>query len=241
MLILVYFATFVLFSIIFTREVIAPASKANCDKRWRIYAGALNGLNLIVVVVAGILFGNWIESYSLLQLQGRFDTITNSLLAFLASSLLAYWYHRLVHKSDRLWRWVHQLHHSPTRIEALTAFYVHPVDALLATLVNAFVAYFVLGVGPASAALALFYVTVFNLVAHADVQSPRWLGFLLQRPEMHRVHHERDVHASNYGLPLWDLLFGTWRNPEKGPEECGFADDKERLVAQMLLLKDVDG
>ena len=53
--------------------------------------------------------------------------------------------------------------------------------------------------------------------------------------------HERGAHANNYGLPLWDLLFGTWRNPEVAPAQCGFGDDKERLIGQMLLLRDVDG
>ena len=241
MLILVYFATFALFSVIFTREVIGPASRAACDKRWRLYAGALNALNLIVVVVAGRLFDGWIADYSVLSVSGRLDIFTSSLVAFLLSSLIAYGYHRLVHHSDRLWRWTHQLHHSPSRIEALTAFYVHPFDALLATLLNAFVSYVILGVGPAAAALALLYVTIFNLIAHADVRSPWWLGLFIQRPEMHRVHHERGVHANNYGLPIWDMIFGTWRNPRVGPTECGFTDDKERMVAQMLMLKDVDG
>ena len=241
MLFVVYFATFALFSVIFTREVIAPASGASCDKRWRLYAGFLNGLNLVVVVAAGGLFDGWIRGNSLMALDGRLDVVSTGLVTFLVASFVAYWHHRLIHRSDRLWRWVHQLHHSPSRIEALTAFYIHPFDGLLAALLNAVVAYVVLGVGPAAAALALLMVTAFNLVAHADLRTPWWLGFIVQRPEMHRVHHERGVPANNYGLPLWDILFGTWRNPRTAPVQCGFAEDKERLIGQMLLLKDVDG
>lgn len=241
MLFAAYFITFAVFSVIFTREVIAPASGASCDKRWRIYAGALNAANLVAVVAAGFLFETWIDGHSLLHLRDVVDPFTGSVLTFLAASFVAYGWHRAVHKSDRLWRRVHQLHHSPARIEALTAFYIHPFDALSASLLNAFVAYVVLGVDGVSAALALIYVTLFNLIAHADLRSPWWLGFIVQRPEMHRVHHQRGVHAGNYGLPLWDLVFGTWRNPHVGPAECGFADDKERLIGQMLMLKDVKG
>lgn len=241
MLLLVYFATFAIFSVIFTREVIAPASGASCDRRWRIYAGGLNAANLVVVVSAGFLFRSWIDGYSLLKLGDRLGVGWGSAAAFLCSSLVAYGYHRAVHRSDRLWRWVHQLHHSPTRIEALTAFYVHPFDALLASLLNALVAYVVLGVHAPAAGLALLYVTLFNLIAHADLRTPRWLGFFVQRPEMHRLHHERGVHASNYGLPIIDMMFGTWRNPGTVDVECGFPDDKERLIGQMLMLKDVDG
>ena len=241
MLLLVYFATFAIFSFIFTREVIAPASGASCDKRWRLYAGGLNVANLVVVVSAGFLFRGWIDGHSLLALGDRLGVGWGSLATFLCASLVAYGYHRAVHRSDRLWRCVHQLHHSPTRIEALTAFYVHPFDALLASLLNAFVAYVVLGVHAPAEGLALLYVTLFNLIAHADLRTPRWLGFFVQRPEMHRLHHERGVHASNYGLPIIDMMFGTWRNPGIVDVECGFPDDKERLIGQMLMLKDVDG
>lgn len=241
MLFVVYFVTLIAFSVIFTREVIGPASRASCDKRWRLYAGALNALNLVAVVTAGFLFERWISGHSVLNLAETMDPVSASLVTFLVSSLVAYGYHRAIHRSDRLWRWVHQLHHSPTRIESLTAFYIHPFDGLLAVLLNAAVAYVLLGVSGVSAGLALIYVTLFNLLAHADLRSPWWLGFFVQRPEMHRIHHQRGVHANNYGLPLWDLVFGTWRNPRSGQVDCGFRDDKERLIGQMLMLKDVDG
>lgn len=241
MLFAVYFVTFAVFVVIFTREVIAPASGATCDKRWRLYAGALNAANLVAVVAAGVLFSTWIGRHSLLNLGETMDPVSGGLLTFLVSSFLAYWWHRAMHRSDRLWRWLHQLHHSPTRIEALTAFYVHPFDALAASLLNAAVAYLVLGVGGLAAGIALLLVTLFNLVAHADMRTPRWLGVITQWPEMHRFHHQRGVHAGNNGLPVWDMLFGTWRNPEVGPAACGFADDKERLVGQMLMLRDIGG
>ena len=241
MLLALYFVGLTAFTIIFTREVIAPASRASCDKRWRLFAGSLNLANGLAVVLAGFLFSSWIEGRSIFRLSDRLDVVSASLLTFLVSSFVAYWWHRAIHRSDRLWRWVHQLHHSPVRIEALTAFYVHPFDALLAALLNAIVAYVVLGVDGFAAGLSLTYVTLFNLVAHADLKTPWWLGLFTQRPEMHRIHHQRGVHADNYGLPLWDMMFGTWRNPRSGWVECGFPDDKERLIGQMLALKDVDG
>jgi sterol desaturase/sphingolipid hydroxylase (fatty acid hydroxylase superfamily) len=241
MALLVYFITFAAFVVIFTREVVAPASGASCDKRWRLYAGGLNAANLGVVVAAGFLFEGWISGSSLLGLSGRLDVVSGAILTFLVSSFVAYWWHRLIHKSDRLWRWTHQLHHSPSRIEALTAFYVHPFDALAATLLNALVAYVILGVGGLSAGLSLVGVTLFNLVAHADQRTPWWMGVFIQRPEMHRLHHERGAHRGNYGLPLWDLIFGTWRNPREGQVECGFAPEKEAQIGPMLMCRDVDG
>ncbi|WP_240456904.1 sterol desaturase family protein [Acidovorax sp. 1608163] len=54
-----------------------------------------------------------------------------------------------------------------------------------------------------------------GLFLHSDLRAPQWRGYFVQRPEMHTVHHEIDHHAQNYGLPLWDLLFGTWTNPKE--------------------------
>jgi sterol desaturase/sphingolipid hydroxylase (fatty acid hydroxylase superfamily) len=49
---------------------------------------------------------------------------------------------------------------------------------------------------------------------HANLRTPRWLGYIIQRPESHGIHHERGLHAFNYAdLPLWDMVFGTFRNP----------------------------
>ncbi|MFT6462152.1 MAG: sterol desaturase/sphingolipid hydroxylase (fatty acid hydroxylase superfamily) [Maricaulis maris] len=238
---LVYLFTAALFTLIFTREVIAPASGASCDKRWRIFAGSLNLANLAVVLGAGWLFNGWIGRHALLPLPDSVPALVQSLIIFLAASLLAYGWHRLTHTSDTLWRCVHQLHHSPSRIEALTAFYVHPIDSFLATLLNAVVAYWIFGASPLVASLVLALVSVFNLVAHADLKTPWWLGLFLQRPEMHRLHHERHSHRSNYGLPLWDMVFGTWRNPRLGTVECGFSADREFKVREMLLMQDVGG
>ena len=34
------------------------------------------------------------------------------------------------------------------------------------------------------------------------------------RPEAHCIHHQRGVHAYNYGnIPLWDVVFGTLPQP----------------------------
>lgn len=237
-----YFVAFGLFVLLFTREVIAPASGATCDKRWRIYAGAINASNIVVVVGAGYLFSGWIAEHSLLTLPASSGPLGNSLIIFLVASFCAYWWHRLTHASKVLWRMVHQLHHSPARVEALTAFYLHPLDSFLAAMLNALIAYFVLGATGLEAGLALAYTVVFNLVAHADIKTPWALGLVLQRPEMHRQHHESGQHKNNYGLPLWDMLFGTWRNPrERALIACGFAADKEVRIGDMLLMRDIEG
>lgn len=37
-------------------------------------------------------------------------------------------------------------------------------------------------------------------------------------PEIHCVHHQEGLHSYNFsGLPVWDMLFGTFRNPREHP------------------------
>ncbi|PWE17381.1 fatty acid hydroxylase [Marinicauda salina] len=238
-MVFVYLLTFGLFVLLFTREVIAPASGASCDKRWRLFAGAINILNIVVVLTAGVIFSGWIDANSLVTLPPRFGVIGTSFAVFLTAGFVTYWWHRLMHASDTIWRMVHQLHHSPSRVETLTAFYVHPLDSFAAAFLNAVVAYWILGASAWATGLAFFYVSVFNLIAHADMRTPYWLGFFLQRPEMHRIHHERGAHRNNYGLPIFDMLFGTWCNPTGAPVACGFSEPNEYRVRDMLLMRDV--
>jgi sterol desaturase/sphingolipid hydroxylase (fatty acid hydroxylase superfamily) len=48
------------------------------------------------------------------------------------------------------------------------------------------------------------------------------------------------VHAYNYAnIPLWDMLFGTFRNPPAFPERYGFWDGASAQMGAMLLGRDV--
>ncbi|WP_237715088.1 sterol desaturase family protein [Hydrocarboniphaga effusa] len=90
-----------------------------------------------------------------------------------------------------------------------------------------------------AAAWALLFAALYNLFIHADKRTPYWLGYIVARPEMHRVHHKTDFHANNYGLPLWDLMFGTWENPKERVVHCGFIGDRSSRIFDMLKLRDV--
>jgi sterol desaturase/sphingolipid hydroxylase (fatty acid hydroxylase superfamily) len=50
------------------------------------------------------------------------------------------------------------------------------------------------------------------------------------------------LHHYNYSdLPLFDLLFGTFRNPKEFVSESGFCDGASAKVAQILVFKDIAG
>lgn len=76
---------------------------------------------------------------------------------------------------------------------------------------------------------------------HANIRTPRWLGYFVQRPESHCVHPARGVHHYNYSdIPLWDILFGTFVNPHNVADlEAGFYDGASERIPAMLAFQDV--
>ena len=228
-----------LFVGLFTREVIAPASRNHCDRRWLIMATLLGAATVVVTLTLGFVMAATISANALFTTQGILPDVLVGVLGFFLTSFIFYWWHRATHYSDLLWRVFHQLHHSARRVEALTAFFAHPLDTAAAVLISGVSSYGVLGASPVAAAIALLMTGVFDLFLHSDMRTPRWLGYVIQRPEMHTVHHQREHHAQNYGLPLWDLLFGTWCNPTERHQALGFDMEKSERLTDMLLWRDV--
>jgi hypothetical protein len=146
------------------------------------------------------------------------------------------------HGSDILWRGLHQMHHSAERIDAWGAFYFHPLDMVGWTALSSLTLTVGFGLGPQAVSWFLYVTTFLGVVQHTNVRTPQWLGYLVQRPESHSVHHERDVHRHNYSdLPFWDWVFGTFRNPKDFACEAGFFPGASARLPQLLLFRDVAG
>jgi sterol desaturase/sphingolipid hydroxylase (fatty acid hydroxylase superfamily) len=143
---------------------------------------------------------------------------------------------------DFLWRWFHQMHHSAERFDTYGAFLFHPFDMLLNIAISVAVPGAILGLGAEATGLVgavSFFLAFFQ---HANIRTPRWLGWLVQRPEGHGVHHQRGVHAGNFGnLSLWDQVFGTFSNPATAPAEAGFYEGGTERMKDMLLGRDISG
>jgi sterol desaturase/sphingolipid hydroxylase (fatty acid hydroxylase superfamily) len=98
-----------------------------------------------------------------------------------------------------------------------------------------------LGLTADAAALAGAVGFFFAVFQHWNVRTPRWIGWVVQRPEAHCLHHERDVHARNFGdITWWDMIFGTYQNPESFSGEVGFAPERGRRVLAMIGFVDVN-
>jgi sterol desaturase/sphingolipid hydroxylase (fatty acid hydroxylase superfamily) len=152
-----------------------------------------------------------------------------------------YWYHRSAHRWSWLWRAGHQMHHSAESLDAFGANYLHPLDAAVFASISSLVMFPLLGLPAEAGVIAVLFLTFNAMFQHANIQTPHWLGYLIQRPESHAIHHGRDIHGFNYAdLPLWDMLFGTFLNPRKvGALECGFYKGASNRLVEMLIGKDV--
>ena len=108
------------------------------------------------------------------------------------------------------------------------------------TLVGSLSLALVVGLSPQAITIFLFASMFMAMFQHANIRTPRWLGYIVQRPESHTIHHGRGLHKFNYAdLPIFDIVFGTFRNPEGYEMETGFYDGASSRIGDMLLCKDV--
>jgi sterol desaturase/sphingolipid hydroxylase (fatty acid hydroxylase superfamily) len=207
---------------------------------WLPRAAIASLAQLVVVVLAGLTWDRALRGHSLIELGPRLGPWAGGAVAYLASTFIYYWWHRARHAYRPLWLGFHQLHHSAQRLEVITSFYKHPAEQAVNALLSSIIAYALLGLSPAGAAVYTLLSGVGEFVYHMNIRTPRWLGLFFQRPEMHRIHHEHGRHAGNYGdLPIWDMLFGTYQNPETFEGRCGFDPEREERVIEMLAFRDV--
>lgn len=202
---------------------------------WLARAAVFNGAQVGVAILGTATWDRYLPELALWSV----DTLglwPGALCGYLVITFIYYWWHRARHEVPWLWRGLHQIHHSPQRLELLTSFYKHPLEIIVNGLLSSSILYLLVGTNAAQAGLAVLLTGVAELVYHWNVKTPYWMGFLIQRPESHCVHHERDRHSSNFSdLPLWDILFGTFHNPRVAEFDCGFAGDAELDVIPMLI------
>ncbi len=206
---------------------------------WLFRALMLNAAQGTVVFLTGVTWDRWFPELRLWDLSDL-PLLPGAVIGYVFITFVYYWWHRARHEVPFLWRWFHQVHHSPQRIEIITSFYKHPLELIANGALSSFLIFAVIGLGPGAGALAVTMTGLAELFYHWNVRTPYWLGFLIQRPESHCVHHRDGWHRSNYAdLPLWDMLFGTFDNPRGDAVICGFGPAREPLLVDMLRGRDV--
>jgi sterol desaturase/sphingolipid hydroxylase (fatty acid hydroxylase superfamily) len=230
----------IIFGFCFILEHIIPGWPLPYVKTWPLRVLLINGIQLCVILLAGISWERWLASSSVLQLSAHVSPVIGGLIAYFIATFVFYWWHRWRHEYRFLWRAFHQIHHSPQRLEVITSFYKHPGEMIANSVIGSLLVYTFLGLSLEGGATYTLCTALGEFFYHTNVRTPRWVGFIFQRPEMHRIHHQYGRHKNNYGdITWWDMIFGTYENPREWRHSCGFDDDKEQQLAQMLVYRDV--
>lgn len=219
-------------------EKIWPARRYPKVKRWQLVGiGFFLLLAAMGVALPLALPLDWLASHRLLD-GSKLGVAGGVVVGYLAITFVAYWWHRFMHRTPLLWRFSHQMHHSARRLDIPSSVIFHPIDMAIFNLLPILVSVFVLGLDPMASAIIGVIGAFVSMWQHWNVRTPHFLGYFLQRPEQHNVHHQVGVHGYNYGdLSFWDLLFGTFANPREFDGEVGF--DVPAPFGKMLLGVDV--
>ena len=117
----------------------------------------------------------------------------------------------------------------------------HPLQIALNSVLSSVIVFPLLGASVEAAAWYSFCAALGEFYYHANLRTPRWTGWFLQRPEHHSIHHQLGVHHYNYGdITWWDRLFGTFEEADRFAPRCGYAGDREQRFTEMLAFQDVN-
>jgi len=223
----------------FIMERMRPGRQLPHVRGWYARAALMNLMQLALIGAGGLVWNRFFRENALLDLGGWPSPVLEGFFYWFFGTFIFYWWHRLRHAKG-FWLIFHQVHHSPSRIEVLTSFYKHPIEIAADSLIASFFIYFVFGGSALAGAWTSFFGAAGEYFYHSNIRTPQWLGWFIQRPEHHSVHHELDVHQYNFGdLTIWDRLFGTFKEAPDFVKRCGFPGNAEERLPEMLAFRDV--
>jgi sterol desaturase/sphingolipid hydroxylase (fatty acid hydroxylase superfamily) len=225
--------------IFFIMERAWPGRQLPQSEGWYFRAILVTLVQLAITLVTARLWIRIFGDLSLFHLSHWHSPLLEGFVGWLAGTFVFYWWHRLRHAKG-WWLAFHQIHHSPSRIELLTSFYKHPIEILCDAVLSAIILYPLMGCSLLGAFWYNFFAGTGEYFYHANVKTPSWLRYFIQTPELHSIHHQYNVHHYNFGdIPIWDRLFGSYKDATEFVDRCGFPAGAERELISMLAFKDV--
>lgn len=227
------------YGILILWEEIFPARKLPKVKYWRVKGLTFFFLFFFIASYLPIFIDPFLVEFQVFDLS-HLGLFTSSLIGLIVYELVIYLYHVTMHKYDFLWRTFHQLHHSAERLDAYGSLFHSPLDMVGFTLVGSVSFALLIGLPPQSITVLLFIINFLAFFQHANIKTSRWIGFIVQRPESHSIHHGKGIHKNNYAdLPLIDMVFGTFKNPKNYEKETGFFEGASSKLKDMFLFRDI--
>jgi sterol desaturase/sphingolipid hydroxylase (fatty acid hydroxylase superfamily) len=219
----------------FLAERFSPITSRSPSFRFNMrYMGLIATLNYLLSPAVGGGVAAWVS-----YLKGGWIPLPQSGISFPLSVLvllatkdfLDYWVHRAQHRYEFLWK-MHSLHHSDPSVNVTTAQRHFWLERIVFTLAVYPVVGIIFRITPALAFGFSIAVLFWSFFPHMNLRlslgrfSPVFLG-----PQVHRLHHSilPEHFGCNYAgvFPLWDVLFGTYKQPHPGEfPETGVTDQE---------------
>jgi hypothetical protein len=125
-------------------ERLAPGRELPHAPGWYARAVVINATQALITFGTNRLWVNLLSGASLFNLAEIPNPVMQGFIGRVVGTFFFYWWHRIRHIQG-FWVVFHQVHHSPARIEAMTAFYKHPVEILADSALAALILYPLLG------------------------------------------------------------------------------------------------
>lgn len=221
-------------------ESLIPGRKLPKIKYWKMRGLAVFTFYFYLASYLPLVWDKYLAPYQLFELS-TIGTLGGAVIGVLLYEFGVFVWHLAMHKSDRLFKIFHQMHHSAERVDTFGAFYFSPLDMMGWTFLGSLCFVLVVGLPPQAATATLLIINFLGMFQHTNIKTPTWLGYIVQRPESHTIHHAKGIHAYNYSdLPIFDILFGTFKNPKKFEHETGYYEGASKRIVDMLLFRNVD-
>ena len=238
----------IILGIIMILERIFPDQQLKPVEGWWKWVIIINMFQLFSAILAIFTWEQWLQNTSYFKstvgfhLRDYASPFWSGVIAYFVNQWLFYHWHKARHEVYLFWILFHQFHHSASRIEAITSFYKHPFEIIIDSQIMAILSYSVLGIDSQATVWLSVFSAIGEYLYHMNIHTPRILGYVFQRSVSHRCHHRymKRLNCPNYSdFPIFDILGGTFENPEYCDEPCGFTPNKEIQRLNMIFFKDV--
>ena len=229
-----------MYFILIVWEAVFPAHQLPYIAFWKLKGILFFFMFFFLSSYLPLMYEKWLPTSQLIDLS-HWGLLPAGLFGIILYELGVYTWHRAMHNNNLLWRIFHQMHHSAERLDTYGAFYFSLFDMVGFTVLGTVCFSFIAGLSPQSITIVLLVTNFFSIFQHANIKTPKWLGYFIQRPESHAIHHARGIHAYNYSdLPLFDLVFGTFKNPGEYKYETGFYEGASDRILDMHMFRDIN-
>jgi len=229
-----------MYGLLMVWEGMFPARTLPKIKNWKLMGLSSFAIFFFLSTYFPMIWDTYLVEYQVFDLTSL-GAGWGAFVAVLIYEFALYIWHYAMHKNDTLWKIFHQMHHSAERMDSYGAFYFSPMDMIGFTLLGSLCLVVLAGFTAQAATLFILVTTFLSIFQHSNIKTPVWIGYIIQRPESHTVHHAKGIHAYNYSdISLFDIIFGTFNNPPSYEHDTGFYLGASQRIWDMLTFKDIN-